>query len=92
MRAWQALQAMPARPKFPRAFLQGGFETDMSRKEALNVLGLREGAARDKIREAHRRLMRNNHPDTGGSAYLAMKVNEAKDVLLGGGRRATGGV
>lgn len=92
LRAWQAVQAMPARPRFPRAFTQGGFEVQMSRREALHVLGLREGVSRDKVREAHRRLMRNNHPDIGGSAYLATKVNEAKDVLTGGGRRVTGGV
>ena len=91
VRAWQALQGMPARPSFPRAFLQNGFEATMSRAEALHILGLREGASRDKIREAHRRLMRINHPDAGGSAYLATKVNEAKDVLLGTGRRATSG-
>lgn len=37
----------------------------------------------DKIKEAHRRVMVANHPDAGGSHYLASKVNEAKDVLRG---------
>jgi hypothetical protein len=55
----------------------------MSREEALRVLGLGPGASADDIREAHRRLIRQNHPDTGGSDYLASKINEAKDVLLG---------
>jgi len=55
----------------------------MSREEALKVLGLGPGASQDDIREAHRRLILQNHPDRGGSDYLASKINEAKDVLLG---------
>lgn len=43
----------------------------------------REGAAAEKVREAHRRVMVANHPDAGGSHYLASKINEAKDVMLG---------
>jgi curved DNA-binding protein CbpA len=56
----------------------------MSRAEALHVLGLEEGASKEDIRSAHRRLMLQIHPDKGGTSYLAAKINEAKDVLLKG--------
>jgi DnaJ domain len=57
--------------------------TAMGREEALQVLGLAEGATEEEIRSAHRRMMKNFHPDHGGSDYLAAKINQAKDVLLG---------
>ena len=57
----------------------------MSRAEALQILDLAEGASPEQIREAHRRLMLANHPDRGGSTFLAAQINRAKDVLLGEG-------
>jgi DnaJ homolog subfamily C member 19 len=54
----------------------------MTREEALAVLGLQPGASEAEIREAHRRLMRMAHPDTGGSDWLASRINQARDVLL----------
>ena len=53
----------------------------MSRGEALSVLGLDDGADRAAIDAAHRKMIARAHPDAGGSAYLAAKVNEARDVL-----------
>lgn len=53
----------------------------MSRREASLILGISSNANRSKIREAHRRIMLLNHPDRGGSPYLASKINEAKDMI-----------
>lgn len=54
----------------------------MSREEALQVLGLKSGSTAEEIKQTHKRLIKEFHPDKGGSDYLAAKINEAKDVLL----------
>ena len=72
---WHNTQHTPP-PRGPR--------TDMTREEALAVLGLAEGASVDDIRSAHRRLIQRMHPDVGGTADLASRINRAKDVLLAG--------
>jgi len=56
---------------------------NMTREEAYQVLGLRPGASEADIRGAHHRLMRGAHPDSGGSDWLASRINQARDVLLG---------
>jgi hypothetical protein len=57
-------------------------ERIMSRHEALEVLGLEGGADEGAIRAAHKRLLGLVHPDHSGSAYLAKKVQQARDTLL----------
>lgn len=57
-------------------------QTDMTRAEALDILGLEEPVDRASIIKAHRSLMQRFHPDRGGSNYIASKINEAKDLLL----------
>jgi hypothetical protein len=58
--------------------------TAMSLEEALAILGLKPGTKAEDIRAAHRRLMKQFHPDSGGSDYLAVKINQAKERALRG--------
>lgn len=51
-------------------------------ERACKILGVKESATKEEIVEAHRRLMQRNHPDRGGSEYIAAEINQAKQVLL----------
>lgn len=65
-----------------KTFFTGGFEPKMNAKEALQILNLRESTlSKNKLKDSHRKIMLLNHPDRGGSPYLATKINEAKDLL-----------
>lgn len=55
----------------------------MTKAEAYDVLGLAPGASKEQILAEYRRLMKKVHPDQGGTTYLATRLNQAKDVLLG---------
>ncbi|MGB1896251.1 MAG: hypothetical protein ACPHRG_03575 [Parvibaculales bacterium] len=55
----------------------------MSRAEALDILGLEEGASETDIEAAYKALIVKNHPDQGGTDWLAARLNEARDILLG---------
>eukprot|EP01067_Filipodium_phascolosomae_P009331 Filipodium_phascolosomae@DN8297_c0_g1_i1.p1 len=83
IKASQLFSQMPLMPKnslFARRLT--GFETTLSQSEAYKILNVNPTASRDRIKEVHRKLMLANHPDKGGSDFLASKVNEAKDCLM----------
>jgi DnaJ domain len=56
--------------------------TDITIDEAYAILGLQPGADAAAIKAAHHRLMKQLHPDHGGTDYFAAKLNRARDVLL----------
>ena len=61
----------------------GNGRARMSREEALDILGLEPTASAQEITDAHRRLGERVDPQAGGTHYLSMKIDEARDVLLG---------
>jgi len=62
-------------------YYKGGFEQKMSKREASLILGVSPTASKSKIKDAHKKIMLANHPDRGGSPYVAAKINEAKDMM-----------
>ena len=78
-------RAGPIGPRINEIFTpyyRGGFEPTMTRREASRILGVSPSSNSQTISEAHRRLMLKNHPDKGGSPFIASKINDAKTMLL----------
>lgn len=76
-------QRFPGEAPFEDQRSSAPAEGELSRAQALAVLGLDDNASEEDIITAHRKLMQKLHPDRGGSDYLAAKINQAKDFLLG---------
>ena len=81
--------AFPTLSQMMSAGKGSGFEATMSRREAAAILGIRETSSKQQIKEAHRKIMMLNHPDRGGSPFVATKINEASETLQGGRRSST---
>lgn len=62
----------------------------MKKSEALNILGLSDGATDDAVKQAHRKLVIAHHPDKFAlgskereeAEEFTKRINEARDVLL----------
>ncbi|MGH6781356.1 MAG: J domain-containing protein [Sphingomonadaceae bacterium] len=61
----------------------------MTVTEARLLLDVAPDADAETIRAAHRRIIARVHPDAGGSAELARKINAARDLLLKSDVRTT---
>lgn len=62
-------------------YLVGGFQSDMNLNEAQLILGINGKYTKETLKKQHRQIMLMNHPDRGGSPFVATKINQAKDML-----------
>ena len=57
-------------------------KSGLSEGEAAALLGVSVDATPMQIKSAYRKLMLKHHPDKGGSAEYAAKLNTARDILM----------
>ena len=79
---WRNLLIFIKRLIFPNNIQNNFAKNKMTRKEALEILGLDEGADKDQILKAYHDLLKKNHPDLGGSDWITSQLNKAKETLL----------
>ncbi len=66
-----------------RLFGKGAKDNDAADLDAARVLlGVSRFDTAERIRERHRALIAQNHPDAGGSDVQAAALNKARDLLL----------
>lgn len=59
-----------------------GSKKEMSIEEAKDILNIKGTPTKESIKTAYHKMMLKNHPDQGGSDYLAGKINQAKEALM----------
>jgi len=77
---WRQFQSM--QQKQQNQSTPGANSGTMDTATACQILELEENPSKEDILAAHKRMMAKNHPDKGGSTYLASQINQAKDLLL----------
>jgi len=80
---WRNLIFFLQKTFFPNRNYSYKTQARMDKKKALEILGLDENATEKEILKSYHDLMKKNHPDLGGSAWITTQLNEAKDTLLG---------
>ena len=79
-----SFRSVAPRPLYPCARARPPTNTTVIAYAPLYIILRRESAEPARIRDRHRKLLMNNHPDAGGSTLIASKINEAKDILIKG--------
>ena len=80
---WQFLISLLSKLFFKKNKNFFSKEKTMTEKEALEILGLQQGASKKEIIESYNKLIKKNHPDLGGSDWITKRLNQARDTLLG---------
>ena len=68
--------------RWPWDFMRAGPSRSQERLRARKLLGVRQGASRQEVIEAHRNLIAMVHPDRGGTNDLVHEANAARDLLF----------
>lgn len=68
--------------RWPWDYLRPTPTRSQSIAEARRLLGVADGASREDVIAAHRRLVALVHPDRGGTTAAVQEANAARDLLL----------
>ncbi|CCW65942.1 unnamed protein product [Phytomonas sp. Hart1] len=84
-----AAAASVRRAPAPYRIYEYGFKKKMTDREAYLLLGFSVDDSRlpyppteGEVKKHYRGLIKELHSDVGGSTYIMMKLNEAKDILI----------
>ena len=82
LRLWRVTRESDIAGKAKRATGDKAGTQPMTVAEARDVLGVDAAASREEIETAYRDLIVKNHPDHGGTDWIATQLNQARDILL----------